>query len=125
MKTKTKVTIIVLFFTGFYVYMLAAPPTPTIPPTPLDVCVTIAPADHARVTEAFGSILGLKDASGNPRPATIAEISDATAIWIGSQTSDYERRKNQASFTPPPFSSGSGKLNPASQAGPTATPKKK
>lgn len=98
--------------------MFAAPPTPTIPPgNPNDVCVTIAPADQARVTEAFGSILNLKDDNGNPRPATVEEIQAATAQWMGGQVHDYERRKNMSTFTPPPFSSGSGKMN-----GPTPAP---
>ena len=91
----------------------------TAPPSD-QVCITIVAADQQRVTEAFGSILGLG------RPATIDEISDATALWLGSQTHDYERRKNQTSFTPPPFSEGSGKLNaPTTATAPTPKAKKK
>ena len=120
MKTKTNIIAILLFTVAAF----AVPPTPTIPPGNSDVCVTIAPADYARVTEAFGSILGLKDAQGNPRPATVAEISDATGIWIGSQTQDFERRKNMTAYTPPPFSEGSGTLNAKKAAAPRPMPKK-
>jgi hypothetical protein len=99
--------------------LLAAPP--------YIIQVTVPDADVPRVEEAFGSILGLRDASGNPRSATSAEIDTATSQWVGQSTHDYERRKNQASFTPPPFSPDS-KLNAPTGApnpSPTATPKKK
>ena len=122
MKTKSTATLVVLFLIGLYIYALAVPPTPTIPPgNPDQVCVAIVPADQARVKEAFGSILGLG------RPATLEEISNATALWIGGSTHDYERRVQQSNFTPPPFSEGSGKLNApgAATAAPTPKPKKK
>ena len=115
---KIKLIIITALTAGAGIVFTAPSPSPSGG----DVCVTIAQSDWPRISEAFGSILGLKDASGNPRNATAAELSDAMARWVGSQTNDYERRKNQASFTPPPFSSGSGKLN---ATGTTATPKKK
>ena len=111
MKNKIKLLSLVILCTST---LLAAPPSSN------DVCVTIVPADQGRVTEAFGSILGLG------RPATLDEISTATAQWLGSQTHDYERRKNQTSFTPPPFSEASGKLNaPGAAAAPTPKAKKK
>ena len=111
MKNKIKLLSLVILCTST---LLAAPPSSN------DVCVTIVPADQQRVTEAFGSILGLG------RPATMQEISDATAQWLGGQTHDYERRKNMTTFTPPPFSEGSGKLNaPTTATAPTPKPKKK
>jgi hypothetical protein len=89
--------------------------------------VNIDLADQPRLEEAFGSILGLKDAQGNPRPATTSEIEAALAQWMGGQTSDYEKRKNMAQFTPPPFESGTMKAaTPAVRAAaPSPTPKKK
>jgi hypothetical protein len=96
--------------------------------SPYNITVDIPPADIPRLEEAFGSILGLRDASGQPRPATQAEINTATAQWLGQSIHDYERRKDMAQFTPPPFSPGS-KLNAPATAAPTplptATPKKK
>ena len=118
MKTIISILIAALMMAAGIV--LTAPPTPTIPPNPDAVCVTIVPADQARVQEAFGSILGLG------RNATMQEISDATALWLGSQTHDYERRKNMTTFTPPPFSEGSGKMNaPTTATAPTPKAKKK
>ena len=119
MKTTSAVIIATLIMAAGIVF--SVPPTPTVPPgNPDQVCVTIVPADQGRVTEAFGSILGLG------RPATMQEISDATAQWLGSQTHDYERRKNMTTFTPPPFSEGSGKMNaPTTAAAPTPKAKKK
>ena len=107
--------------------VLSVPPTPTPPPCGQDqVCVNIAPSDQPRVTEAFGSILGLKDAQGNSRKATLEEISSATAQWLGGQTHDFERRANMTTFTPPPFSEGSGKMNaPTTATAPTPKAKKK
>lgn len=82
---------------------------------PNKVCVTIVAEDQDRVTEAFGSILGLN------RPATLEEIESATAQWLGQSTHDFERRRAQTSFTPPPFSEASGKMNPPPPA-PTPSP---
>jgi hypothetical protein len=90
---------------------------------PYNLTIPIAPEDIPRMEEAFGSILGLRDASGQPRPANQAEIETATAQWVGQSIHDYERRKNMASFTPPPFT-GTSKLNGPTPV-PTPTPKKK
>jgi hypothetical protein len=54
------------------------------------------------VAEAFGSVLGLKDANGSPRPATQDEVSKACQDFVQSTTQDYERRKNMATFVPSP-----------------------
>ena len=71
------------------------------------------PADDPRICAAYGSILGLKDAAGSPRPATQREVSAAAMNWVNSSTSDYERRKNMAQFSPSPF---------ATTPSPTPTP---
>ena len=65
--------------------------------------VIIDDAEVPRVEEAYGSILNLKDASGNPRPATQTEIETAIFNWLEGSTHDYERRKNMGSFTPAPI----------------------
>jgi hypothetical protein len=54
------------------------------------------------VAEAFGSILGLTDANGSPRPATQEEVTKASKDYVQSSTQDYERRKNQVAFQPSP-----------------------
>ena len=77
-------------------------------------------ADYTRVETAYGSILNLKDAQGNPRPATTAEIETAIFDWVEGSTHDYERRANMQSFTPPPFGAAKNYHAPS----PTATPKK-
>src|SRR5215831_19446008 len=61
------------------------------------------PADDPRIQEAFGSILNKRDAQGSPIPATQREVSGAAMKWVSDQTSDYERRKNMAAYSPPPF----------------------
>jgi hypothetical protein len=65
-------------------------------------CFDIPAPNAARVAEAFGNYLGLKDAAGSPRPATPAEVAAGAQQWISQQTMDYERRKNQAAFQPSP-----------------------
>jgi hypothetical protein len=81
--------------------------------------------DVPRVTEAFGSILGLG------RNANQAEVSAACSQWVISQTKDYERRKNMVQFTPPPLEMQTPTPTPgglaavaaaAPQSAPTATP---
>jgi hypothetical protein len=67
-----------------------------------DMTITVPDADVPRVQEAYGSILGKKDAGGNPRPATNAEVQKATTDWLRDSTMDYERRKNTYTFVPPP-----------------------
>jgi len=93
------------------------------------------PADDPRIQEAFGSILGKKDASGSPIPATQREVSAAAMEWTNQQTRDYERRKNMAAFSPSPFvTSPTPSPTPGGFAAtrmeaatptPTETPKKK
>jgi hypothetical protein len=61
------------------------------------------PADDPRILEAFGSIMNKRDANGSPVPATQREVSAAAMNWVNQQTTDYERRKNMAQYTPPPF----------------------
>jgi hypothetical protein len=68
-----------------------------------DMIITVPDPDVPRVQEAYGSILGKKDVSGNPRPATNAEVQKATTDWIHQSTVDYERRKNTYSYVPPPM----------------------
>jgi hypothetical protein len=87
--------------------------------------VTISPNDQQRTAAAFGEILNLTNAGGQPRAATNAEIEAAMGTWLQGQTQDYERRKNQKAFTPPPFQQGAAKPAAAKAATPTATPKKK
>jgi hypothetical protein len=63
--------------------------------------------DEPRIAEAYGSILNLKDLSGDPRSATPTEIETAIFNWLEGSTHDYERRENMSSFTPPPLEGGS------------------
>ena len=65
--------------------------------------------DVPRVSEAFGSILGLG------RNATVNEVQEATRRWLINSTLDYERRRNIATFTPTPM-----EMKPTPT--PTATP---
>ena len=60
------------------------------------------PADDPRILEAFGSILGFKDANGSPSPCKQRDVSAAAMQWVNQQTADYERRKNMAAFQPSP-----------------------
>jgi hypothetical protein len=84
--------------------------------------IIIPTADEARMTEAFGSILALG------RPATAEEVTGAITVWLTSQTSDYEKRKNMTQFSPPPLEllppQSAGSPIPGKAAA-TATPKKK
>jgi hypothetical protein len=91
-----------------------------------DMTITIPTADLPRVQEAFGSILNLG------RPANVAEVQRATTNWIHQSTTDYERRKNIATFSPPPLEmqpSPTPSILTAPQSGKAAasspTPKKK
>lgn len=59
--------------------------------------VDIPTNDVPRVSEAYGNILGLG------RNATVQEVEAATQRWIKGSTLDYERRKNTATFVPPPM----------------------
>jgi len=82
-------------------------------------CVDVG-ADVARVEEAFGDILKLRDEAGNLRPATTSEIESAIFAWVEGQTHEYERRKNMAEFTPPPFGAAARYALPSPT--PTNTP---
>ena len=73
--------------------------------------IDVPAADVPRVTEAFGSILGLG------RNATQVEVEKATKQWIIGSTQDYERRKNIVQFTPPPL-----EMQPTPTAAPSPTP---
>jgi hypothetical protein len=81
--------------------------------------IIIPTADEPRMTEAFGSILGLG------RPATAAEVTGAISVWLAGQTSDYEKRKNMAQFSPPPLEllppQSAGSPIPGMKAAPTPT----
>jgi len=107
--------LIILLTTMALVTLIVCAKTPA-PKITGNYCIDVN-GDSSRVEEAFGYILNLKDASGNRRPATTAEIETAIFDWVEGQTNDYERRKNMAEFTPPPF--GSAKNYHAS---PTPTP---
>ncbi len=63
----------------------------------MTLTIEIPVADEARITEAYGSILNLA------QPATAEDLQGACSEWMGSQTHDYERRKNQQQFVPPPL----------------------
>ena len=113
------IIIILIVITTIMTFILCAPkPTPLAAPGGT-YCTDVG-ADYSRVETAYGSILGLKDASGNPRPATPLEVETAVFDWLEGSTHDYERRQNMASYSPPPF--GSAKKYHA--ATPTPTPKK-
>jgi hypothetical protein len=58
--------------------------------------IDIPAADIPRIQEAYGSIYNLG------RPATQVDIENAVRQWLRDSTQDYERRKNQAQFSPPP-----------------------
>ena len=79
------------------------------------------PADDPRIQEAFGNILNKHDAAGSPIPATQREVSAAAMNWVNQQTSDYERRKNMAQYSPPPFQTTPTPL-PSPSPSPTSTP---
>ena len=83
-------------------FVLCAPQKPQ-PLAPSGTYCADVGADAARVETAYGSILNLKDAAGNPRPATTAEIEATIFDWLEGSTHDYERRQNMASYSPPPF----------------------
>lgn len=68
-----------------------------------DMTITIPDQDVPRVTEAYGSILNKRDENGDPRPATPAEVDKAITDWLHQSTLDYERRKNMATYQPPPM----------------------
>src|SRR4030095_5608243 len=76
-------------------------------------------APTQRVAEAFGSILGLTDANGSPRPANQQEVSKACSDYVQSSTQDYERRKQQSAFQPSPVP-----INTATPAPTVGTAKK-
>ena len=59
--------------------------------------VDIPTADVPRVSEAYGSIYSLG------HPANVTEVQEITRRWIMESTKDYERRKNQATYSPPPL----------------------
>lgn len=59
--------------------------------------IDIPANDVPRVSEAYGSILGLG------RNATVNEVQAAEKQNIINQTKDYERRKNMVTYTPPPM----------------------
>jgi hypothetical protein len=94
--------------------------TPTVPPSG-DLCITLVSVDYVRVSEAFGSVLGLKDQNGQPRGATVPEIEQAILDYTEGTTHDYEKRKDMAAFSPPPIG-GATKDKAASI--PTPKPKK-
>jgi hypothetical protein len=58
--------------------------------------IDIPSADVPRIQEAYGSIYNLG------RPATQVDIENAVRQWLRDSTQDYERRKAQSQFTPPP-----------------------
>lgn len=78
--------------------------------------ITIPASDVPRVTEAFGSVLGLTDANGSPRPATQQEVTQAVHQWIVNTTKDYERRRATYTYSPPPMEM-SGSPMPSPTAG--------
>ena len=59
--------------------------------------IEIPTADVPRVSEAYGSIYSLG------HNANVNEVQEITRRWIMESTKDYERRKNQAVYTPPPL----------------------
>ena len=84
--------------------------------------IDIPAADIPRIQEAFGSIYNLG------RPATQTDIENAVRMWIRDSTQDYERRKNQTQFAPPPVTfTPAPTPTPAALAAPAAkaTPKPK
>jgi hypothetical protein len=92
------------------------------------LCYDIPTNTISRVQEAYGAVLNLKDANGNPRIATQQEIADAAQHWTQQTTQDYERRKNMAQFSPAPVVPPSPTPTPTPTVGAVkaaATPKKK
>jgi hypothetical protein len=90
--------------------------------------IEVPTEDIPRLTEAYGSILNFG------RPATQPEIELAIKQWLVGSTKDFERRKNMAAYTPPPFSTeptptptpgAVAAAAPKAAPSPTATPKKK
>jgi hypothetical protein len=88
--------------------------------------IEVPDADVPRILEAYGSIYNMG------RNATASEVQYAIQGWLKNSTQDYERRKSQQQFTPPPMSfSPTPTTTPAAlaatavKAAPTATLKKK
>jgi hypothetical protein len=96
---KTTILTVTLIITVAIALIFCAPPKAAPGGT---YCADVG-ADATRVEEAYGSILGLKNPDGTARPATTEEINAAVFDWLEGSTHDYERRKNMASYTPPPF----------------------
>src|SRR5215831_21301452 len=59
--------------------------------------------EDARFKAAVGSIMGYRDVSGAPRSATLRECNYFLGTYMTGTIQDYERRQNQASFTPAPI----------------------
>lgn len=81
--------------------------------------IDIPTADVPRIQEAYGSIYNLG------RPATQTDIENAVRAWLRDSTQDYERRKNQQQYTPPPVTFTPAPTPAAAKAAASPTPKPK
>lgn len=61
------------------------------------IIINTTAEQDARVSPAFGSILGLG------RNATADEVKGAIIQWVRGQVQDYERRVNMQTFVPAPL----------------------
>lgn len=53
--------------------------------------ITTTPAQDARLGPAYGNKLGLRDAQGNPRSATVAEVKAYLILVLQTDVQSYER----------------------------------
>ena len=58
--------------------------------------ITTTAPQAARLAEALGRLLGLKDANGAPRDATAAEVKDHVIQGFRNSVHAYERQKATA-----------------------------
>jgi len=94
---KTRITIVLILLASSLALFAAT------------LTIDIPTDDIPRVSEAFGATFNLG------HPANMTEVTYITRQWIIQTTKDYERRQNQAQYSPPPMD-----MQPSPT--PTATP---
>jgi hypothetical protein len=67
------------------------------------VTLSATPAPAARLGPAYGAKLGLKDASGNPRNATISEVEAYLLTVMQSDVLGYEYEQAKAAIVSTPL----------------------
>lgn len=67
------------------------------------ITINTSAADAQRIVAAFGAYLGLKDANGAPRDATVAEFKAAVIDDIKAVVRAQEQIAAQATANPTPI----------------------